>query len=116
MAKRENRKSINFDLITLRLYEVFGESGTGKAYTGIKRFMLRHGFEHKQYSGYVSSKRMSYVDTYDLIRDMRHQLPWLARCIQKLDITDYMAESDALEFVINERVDVGDNSVDDIGL
>ncbi|MCL1798398.1 MAG: hypothetical protein FWG23_01470 [Eggerthellaceae bacterium] len=93
MAKRENRKSVNFDLVTLKLCEAFGESGTSKAYAKIKRFMQHHGFEHRQYSGYVSGRRMSYVETYDLIRDMKRQMPWLAQCIQKFDITDYMAES-----------------------
>ena len=61
--------------------------------------MVRNGFEHRQYSGYVSTERLSYADTYDLISDLKRKCPWIAKCTNKLDITDYMAESDALEFV-----------------
>jgi hypothetical protein len=42
---------------------------------------------------------MSYVDTYDLIKALKKQCPWLQNCTNKFDITDYMAESDAIEFV-----------------
>jgi virulence-associated protein VapD len=99
MAKRENRKSANFDLDTASLIEVFGEKNRRRGYSEIKRFMVRNGFEHRQYSGYVSEKRMSYVDTYDLIKALKKQCPWLQNCAKKFDITDYMAESDAIEFV-----------------
>jgi hypothetical protein len=42
---------------------------------------------------------MSYVETYDLIKALKSQCPWLQSCAKKFDITDYMAESDAIEFV-----------------
>jgi virulence-associated protein VapD len=116
MAQRENLKAINFDLITLELYKVFGDGNTSPAYAKIKRFMLKHGFHHKQYSGYVSNSRMSYADTYDLINDMKLALPWLSKCMQKLDITDYMAESDALEFVTDTAVQVDDIGIDNASL
>lgn len=101
MAKRENRKSLNFDLDTASLIEVFGEKDRRRGYSEIKRFMVRNGFEHRQYSGYVSKERMSYVDTYDLIKALKKHCPWLQHCANKFDITDYMAESDAIEFVTN---------------
>ena len=48
------RKSINFDLSTNALLEHF--SHTGIPYSQLKNFMLENGFEHDQYSGYVSIK------------------------------------------------------------
>ena len=99
MARRENRKYVSFDLDTAGLVEVFGEKNRRRGYSEIQRFMLRNGFEHRQYSGYVSKGRMSYVETYDLIKALKKHCPWLQGCTNKFDVTDYMAESDATEFV-----------------
>jgi virulence-associated protein VapD len=105
VARRENRKFINFDLDTLGLIEVFGNKNRSQGYREIKRFMLRSGLEHRQYSGYISLRPMSYADTYDLIKDLKRQCPWLPKCVQKLDVTDYMAESDATEFIMDSQAD-----------
>jgi virulence-associated protein VapD len=105
MARRENRKFVNFDLDTASLIEVFGEADRRRGYSEIKRFMVRNGFDHRQYSGYVSKERMSYVDTYDLIKALKKQCPWLQNCTKKFDITDYMAESDAIEFVTSASIE-----------
>ena len=48
------RKAINFDLSTNTLEELFGKGNTKKPYADIKKFMEENGFEHRQYSGYVS--------------------------------------------------------------
>jgi virulence-associated protein VapD len=80
MARRENRKFINFDLDTRALVEVFGEKNRSQSYREIKRFMLKNKFEHRQYSGYISLKPMSYADTYDLVKDLKRQCSWLTMC------------------------------------
>jgi virulence-associated protein VapD len=110
MARRENRKSVNFDLDTASLIEVFGEKDRRRGYSEIQRFMVQNGFEHRQYSGYVSKERMSYAETYDLIKALKKQCPWLYRCTNKFDLTDYMAASDATEFVTS--VASGDDILD----
>ena len=48
------RRAINFDLSTNALEEIFGKRNTRKTYSDIKHFMEKNGFEHSQYSGYVS--------------------------------------------------------------
>lgn len=50
------RKAINFDLSTNTLEELFGKGNTKKPYSDIKHFMEKNGFEHSQYSGYVSKE------------------------------------------------------------
>ena len=50
------RKAINFDLSTADLKKYF--KNTAEAYNQIKNFMLQNGFEHRQYSGYVSKEAM----------------------------------------------------------
>ena len=51
------RRAINFDLSTNALEEIFGKGNTKKPYSDIKHFMEKNGFEHSQYSGYVSKKK-----------------------------------------------------------
>ena len=50
------RKAINFDLSTNELKKHF--NNTAEAYNKIKEFMLKNGFEHRQYSGYVSKEHL----------------------------------------------------------
>ncbi|MCL2827063.1 MAG: hypothetical protein FWD72_06640 [Eggerthellaceae bacterium] len=106
MARSENRKSINFDLDTHSLNRVFGEGNRRQAYSQIKLFMEKNGFEHRQYSGYVSVKRMSFAGTYLLIKKLKESCPWLAGCVKRFDVTDFLGESDALDFVVSSADDV----------
>jgi virulence-associated protein VapD len=92
-AKRENRKSINFDFDTHRLITVFGEKGKRQAYVRIQRFLEHNGFEHKQWSGYLSQSTMSYLETYALIDRLMMACPWLSDCTNSFDVTDFMSES-----------------------
>lgn len=77
----------------------FGVNGRSKAYSRIKRFLLRNDFEHKQWSGYVSKERLSYAEVYLILDNLMDALPWLARCVNSFDITDFMAESDAISYM-----------------
>mgnify|MGYP006922439092 CR=1 FL=1 len=52
MRKKETKRAINFDLDTKELLKHF--KNTHQAYSAIKVFMEDNGFEHRQYSGYVS--------------------------------------------------------------
>jgi len=101
MARKENRKSINFDLSTRSLNEIFGEGNRHLAYSQIKRFMLRSEFEHRQYSGYVSTNRMSFAEIYLFIKRLTKTCPWLVKCTKRFDVTDFLGESDALDYVLS---------------
>lgn len=54
------RKYINFDLSTNELKKHF--NNTAEAYNKIKEFMTQNGFEHRQYSSYISKEP---IDDYD---------------------------------------------------
>ena len=101
MTAQRRYKAINFDLDTFRLRQIFGEKGRRKAYLQIKRFLLKNGFEHKQWSGYVSLKPMSYADVYDIVFKMVDQHSWLPTCVNQFDATNVMAETDMLEAIKN---------------
>jgi virulence-associated protein VapD len=91
---------INFDLSTEKLRKEFGYSGYRKAYKLISRFFATNGFEHHQYSGYLSSQALSYAEVYDLVLNtMVSKLPWLIDCVQKFDATNVTSQSNMLSAI-----------------
>ena len=80
------RKAINFDLSTAELKKHF--KNTAEAYNQIKNFMLQNGFEHRQYSGYVSKEAMEDDDIALITFNLTRQFRWLSPCTQKFDVTD----------------------------
>lgn len=117
MAAPRRRKAINFDLDTERLRELFGESGRSNAYSQILRFLENKGFEHRQGSGYVSLGKLNYAETYDVIQKLVEKYPWVGVCANRLDITDFMAESDAMEFVQEKHTEAtAYDDIDDEGI
>lgn len=86
------RKAINFDLSIKALKEFYCKSNNPleylKAYNEINRFMNKHGFCHRQWSGYTSKDPVSEGDILVLITQMVKNFPWLDKCIKKFDVTD----------------------------
>ena len=117
MAAQKRYKAINFDLDTHRLIELFGAKKRRKAYSDIKHFLVHNGFVHKQWSGYLSISRMSYAETYIVMDNLVLACPWLSKCVNSFDITDFMAESDALIYITNKvSPEAPDISIDDSSL
>ncbi|MDR0875128.1 MAG: hypothetical protein LBN12_02835 [Clostridiales Family XIII bacterium] len=106
MAIVKRYKSINFDLDTKRLEAIFGENKRRRAYAKIQRFMTNHGFRHRQWSGYISKEKLNYAETYIVIDDLLITCPWLSVCTNRFDVTDYVAESDALDYIVAKTVDI----------
>jgi virulence-associated protein VapD len=88
VAVQKRRKAINFDLDTATLRRLFGESGRRGAYVRIGRFLTKHGFEHRQSSGYQSIRTMSEAEVNDTIVSLYETLPWMVDAVQKLDVTN----------------------------
>jgi virulence-associated protein VapD len=98
MAQQRRRKAINFDLDSACLREEFGgEQGRRKAYRRIQSFLAREGFEHRQWSGYVSKTPMSNADVYDIVDRLAQANLWLDRCVNRFDVTNVGNESDMLD-------------------
>lgn len=68
-GKELNFLVINFDLSTERLKECYPKSRRS-AYREIRHFLENCGFEHRQYSGYVSHDRMSLQKAPYLMRGL----------------------------------------------
>ncbi len=99
MRKKETKRAINFDLDTKELLKYF--KNTHQAYSSIKVFMEDNGFEHRQYSGYVSNKPMSEIQIIDITKKINHKFKWLKDCIQKYDVTE-IGETYDLKYIFDE--------------
>jgi virulence-associated protein VapD len=106
VAVTKRYKSINFDLDTRRLEDIFGDGKRRSGYAAIQRFLTKNGFIHRQWSGYVSQSKLTYAETYIVIDDFLDACPWLAKCANRFDVTDYMAESDAIDYIMARDLDV----------
>jgi virulence-associated protein VapD len=104
MTAPRRYKSINFDLDTHRLETVFGVGKRRKGYAAIKQFLTKNGFAHRQWSGYVSGIRLTYAEIYVVIDNFLDACPWLTKCANRFDVTDYMAESDAMEYILSKDI------------
>ncbi len=98
MSKKETRKAINFDLDTKELLKHF--KNTHKAYSDIKSFMKKNGFEHRQYSGYVSTDLISNTNITILTNKLNKQFKWLKDCVQKYDVTE-IGETYDLKYIFD---------------
>jgi len=105
MAQQRRRKALNFDLSSAKLRDLFGEKGRRKAYSQIQSYLTKHGFEHRQWSGYASIKPMSYIEIYDIVGELVEKCDWLIACVNRFDATNIMAESDMLDAIRNHEKD-----------
>lgn len=101
--KNISNLALNFDLDTKKTKEVFGSRGTSPAYAMIKDFLEAHGFEHRQYSGYRTSKPMRQAEAYEIVKNMYQEFSWLSDCVQRMDLTKIDRLYDLHEIILNER-------------
>lgn len=94
-----HRKQITFDLQQAALRKHYPRKPLTlnpqyykKAYRDIQEFMIRNGFEHRQYSVYTSVEKMTVVDVVRLIGELGSRFPWLFQCVNEIDVTDIGAQ------------------------
>lgn len=86
--ERKQYKAINFDLDTHKLKIFYSSSRYQGAYDKIRRFLEKRGFVHRQWSGYQSINKMSDAEITFIITEMGKHFPWLAQCVNRIDITN----------------------------
>ena len=99
MRKKVIKRAINFDLDTKELLKHF--KNTHQAYSAIKIFMEKNGFEHRQYSGYISKEPISEFSAIKLTEKLNKKFKWLKDCIQKYDVTE-IGETYDLKYVFDD--------------
>ena len=96
-------KCVNFDLSTEKLLEYFPQ-GTAKAYSTIKRFFLNNGFEHRQYSGYISKKPLDEYQMRKIVKKLAKHCAWLDECMKEFDISNAPPERTSAKAQIREFI------------
>ena len=87
----QTRKALNYDLDDLLLQQYYPNPKSYKyAWTKVKKFLYKNGFEDRQYSGVVSSKPMSNLTAQRIAKDLNDTFEWLAPCIQEFDVTSVL--------------------------
>ena len=86
----KDRKFINFDLDDKALRAAYPKASYKQAWGDIQKFMLKNGFEHRQFSGYTSVQPMSKLKVSRLFSKMRKELPWLNEdnVIKEIDVSN----------------------------
>lgn len=78
--------SFDLNLDNLKLY--YQNKNINQAWDDIKRFMKKNGFEHNQYSAYISKDRMSRYDIRDFMESMYKKLPWFPLCANRVMLSE----------------------------
>lgn len=90
-------KAINFDLDTGKMKEM---SLYSDGYKQLKKSFKRHGFFHRQGSGYVSEKKLTHSDILFKLREIVRENPWIADCVKKFDVTDIGRQYDLVDAIL----------------
>ena len=72
---KETRKALNFDLSDILLQEHYDKNYHMNAWSDIRKYLEKNGFEHRQYSGYVSKTPMSINDVNLIVASMSIKYP-----------------------------------------
>lgn len=91
MERHSSRKAINFDLDTTAMKE---QSIYPAGYELLRSSFEKHGFYHRQGSGYFSKVEMSYDKVVDIMTEVIQEQPWLADCVKRIDVTDIGKQHD----------------------
>lgn len=102
MQANVTRKAINFDLNTKALQTHYHNGSWQNAYNDLRSSLEKKGFEHRQYSGYVSENSMTYNGIRKTIKKLGKEFPWLKDCVNKLDVTE-IGDTFDLKYILESK-------------
>ena len=83
------QKQLIFDLDTVLLRNLFGDSYTG-VYYDIRTFLEKHGFDHIEGSSYISQKPLTDVQLARVIISLKQTFPFLNKCVKNMHSANVM--------------------------
>lgn len=69
------------------------------AYADIKNYLLKRHFNHEQWFGYHSMKKMTDLEIFDLVQEMVVQMPWFSKCINHFAVTNVGTNHNLLDIL-----------------
>lgn len=83
------KKALNYDLDDKLLQKYYPNPKSYKnAWTTVKKYLYKKGFESRQYSGVVSIKPMPDAIVQEIILELNEAFEWLGPCVQRFDVTN----------------------------
>ena len=82
-----SKKALKFDLDDGVLKRNYPSNNYKKAWNDIRAFLVKSGFVHRQYSGYVSKGSLSMAKTIQIIKRMSRKYEWLSLSVKEFDVT-----------------------------
>ena len=86
--------SFDLNIDNLKLY--YPNKNINQAWDDIKRFMTKNGFEHNQYSAYISKDRITQYKIRSVMRSMYKKLPWFPLCANKVMLSELNSQEKLL--------------------
>lgn len=96
-SEERHIKCIHFDFLIDEIREHFSNDST--PYTLIQNFLENNGFEHNQYSGYISKKPLTRAQSYAVLRKIAKKFTWIDDCVRKFAITNAPDEMEVQGFL-----------------
>lgn len=96
------RKVLNFDLDTKKLKEIYPNKNYRQAYSDIRRFLIKNGFEHTQNSRYISINKMPNIEFTKIMEELSNKHDWLKDCCKTFVYHDIGERVNALELLKEE--------------
>lgn len=76
---------LNFDLDTKKLQNLYPGKDWRQAYDDIRNFLKNNNFEHRQGSGYISTKSLYEVDVINTLYKLAQTYTWIYKCSTVFD-------------------------------
>lgn len=101
MTKRDPKhyKALYFDMRIQALKEWYPKKNHLGAYKNMKRYLLKHGFRHEQWSGYHSTQKMTDLEIFELVEDMASELQWFSKCVNHFAATNVESNYNLIEIL-----------------
>ncbi|MBE5846642.1 MAG: hypothetical protein E7300_03100 [Lachnospiraceae bacterium] len=103
------RYAINFDLTIKQLEEHYSSDHPKRAYGQIASYMKKHGFSHRQWSGYISDITLTKSELVDFTSDLHMTFPWLIKCEGSMDATVISGIFDIKQMILDTMSDEDDD-------
>lgn len=87
---------LSFDLVVEELKQYFSEKAPQGAYEVIKKYLLKHGFEHLRDTDYKNEHITKY-ETVDILYRFSRENKWFPYCVRKLNISPNIITLDISE-------------------
>ncbi|MDH6367382.1 MULTISPECIES: VapD family protein [unclassified Breznakia] len=103
----QTKKTVNFDLDTNLLQKYYPKDNWRQSYQDLRSFLEKNGFEHRQGSGYISSRPISISKITLLVKEITVEFDWFAYCVKKFDVASVGKEFSFIDVIcesINSEV------------